>query len=708
MRVGTLTVKAKKGNGVVRFRGRFGRKLLAPRELPAGRHGQDAKCEVPAQARDLQGGEGMSGEDTPRARRRFRRVAGTLEDDGRPAAGDPLDSVHAELVLLREENARLKAAQHRRADVGRLLDRARSLPAAAADSGGASDDTAQLLFDGLVIRESLLEICREIERAMVAFEAKLDALATAAVDRPSAASVRARQALGMARRPSDRQAPVPLGLVRPRVLLTTEGTYPYAMGGVSSWCDLLVKSLTGFDWQVLPIVAPDGRPPTFELPEHAREVGRIEVWSEELPKGGRPRRSARRVGEALPAVLARHLVGWEGDVDAVVAAWTWCRRHPAGVRRVFRSDRGWAAFLGALREVLAERVPEAGTPPALDLVEAARLYQTLYWVARTAAAPTPDTDVLHVTAAGWSAIPAVVHKALHGTPMVLTEHGVYVREAYLAAARNGDSPGTRFAATRLARGLARVAYEAADVVAPVTDANAHWEMGLGIDPAKILVLHNGLRPPAEPTLAPRTRTVVSVGRVDPLKDVHTMLRVAAQALAFVPDARFEHYGPVPSGEEAYGRSCLALHDRLGLRERFRFRGPTGDPDARRPLGRRRAHDEHLRGAADVDPRGDGPGPAGRRDGRRRRARRRARLRRGVRAGRRPRAGHGRRPAPAQPRARLAAGPARAPPAEAHLHRVGLHRRLSRPAAGRGRAGRRAARPDRAWRHDRRSARTGRR
>jgi hypothetical protein len=128
----------------------------------------------------------MSAADTPRGRRRFRRPAGMLEDDGRGDAGEPLASVHAELVLLREENARLKAAQHRRADISRLLDRARSLPAATADSGGASDDTAQLLFDGLVIRESLLEICREIERAMVAFEAKLDALATAAVDRPSA------------------------------------------------------------------------------------------------------------------------------------------------------------------------------------------------------------------------------------------------------------------------------------------------------------------------------------------------------------------------------------------------------------------------------------------------------------------------------------------------------------------------------------------
>jgi polysaccharide biosynthesis protein PelF len=368
------------------------------------------------------------------------------------------------------------------------------------------------------------------------------------------------------------------GTARPRVLLITEGTYPYVMGGVSSWCNLLVNSLTEFDWQVLPIVAPDGRTPTFELPDHAEEVGRIEVWSDELPKGGRGRVGERRSGVALPSILVRHLLGWDGDADAVISAWVWCRRHPAGVRRAFRSARGWASFLVGLREVLAERVPEAGTPPALDLVEAATLYQSLYWVARTAAVPTPDTDVLHVTAAGWAAIPAAVHRALYGTPMVLTEHGVYVREAYLAAARNGDSPGSRFAATRLARGLARTAYAAADVVSPVTDANASWELGLGIDPGKILVLYNGLQPPSEPTPPPCTQTVVSVGRIDPLKDAHTMLRVAAETVAQVPDAKFLHYGPVPAGEEVYGRSCVALHERLGLRDRFRFMGPTADPN----------------------------------------------------------------------------------------------------------------------------------
>jgi glycosyltransferase involved in cell wall biosynthesis len=369
-------------------------------------------------------------------------------------------------------------------------------------------------------------------------------------------------------------APRPVSTApRPRILLTTEGTYPYALGGVSSWCDLLVRGLTEFDWSVLPIIAPHGREPLYELPRHVREVGPIEVWSEQLPRG-----RSRGPRAELPGVLVRGLLGWNGDSAAVLEEWLWCRRHPAGVRRVFRSGGGWAAFLDGLREVLDERVPEAGTPPRLDLVEAAALYQTLYWIARTATEPTPPADVLHVTAAGWSAIPALVHKALHGTPMVLTEHGVYLREAYLAAARGGGAPGARFTATRLARGLARAAYAGADVICPVTDANAYWEMSLGIDPAKILVLYNGLRQTEPPLPPPGTRLVVSVGRIDPLKDIHTLLRVAAETLRVVPDARFQHYGTVTEGEEAYGHSCDALHERLGLGDRFRFMGRTTDPN----------------------------------------------------------------------------------------------------------------------------------
>ena len=227
--------------------------------------------------------------------------------------------------------------------------------------------------------------------------------------------------------------------------------------------------------------------------------------------------------------------------------------------------------------MLAERHPDAGSSPKLDAVEAARLYQTLYWIARAAGIPTPKTDLLHVTAAGWAVIPALVHKQLHGTDMSLTEHGVYVREAYLAAARSPSSQGERFLSSRLARGLSRAAYVAADHVAPVTEANAAWERGLGVDPSKIRVVQNGIDAPASYTDPPGNLKVVSVGRIDPLKDVQTMLRVAVEVARRVPEARFEYWGPPTKGQETYARACEELARRLDAEEVFRFMGRTDDP-----------------------------------------------------------------------------------------------------------------------------------
>jgi polysaccharide biosynthesis protein PelF len=365
------------------------------------------------------------------------------------------------------------------------------------------------------------------------------------------------------------------GSSRPRVLMTTEGTYPHVIGGVSSWCDLLIGGLPEIHWQVLPIVAArNGDGPAFEVPEHADLLGAIELWSPEPPR--RRGHSLRRVRAELPSVLVRELIGWNGTGRALTDALVWCRRHPAGVRPAFRSRRGWERYLAILHEILHEEVEDSALPPELDTVEAATLYQTLYWIARAAAVPTPDTDLLHVTAAGWAAVPAIVHKELEGTPILLTEHGVYVREAYLAAARSQSSPGRRFIATRLARGLTLAAYESANVVAPVSDANARWETALGIDPGRIQVIHNGVDAPGAPTAAPRTARVVAIGRIDPLKDVHTMLRVAVEVTKRLPDARFMYYGPVSPGQEAYGRTCTELHEQLGLGDRFRFMGSTRD------------------------------------------------------------------------------------------------------------------------------------
>lgn len=365
---------------------------------------------------------------------------------------------------------------------------------------------------------------------------------------------------------------------RPRILITTEGTYPFAVGGVSSWCDVLIGGLRGIDWDVLPLIA-GGRHmrPTAKLPPNARLLRPIELWSEDRA----PRRLSRRqAGEsvALPTQLLRGLMPWEGDVDQLRVALVRCRLRPQSIRREFRANESWRQFLDELEQLLSESHRESAPAPIYDAIEAARLYQILYWVARTAAVPTPPCDLLHVTAAGWAAIPAIVHKALHGTPMLLTEHGVYVREAYLASVCGSEGqPGQGHTSPRVALGLTRAAYAAADVIAPVTEANAEWERGLGVDPAKIRVIPNGIEPPPEPTFGSNANKVVTIGRIDPLKDVQTMLLVADEVTRRMPEARFECWGPVTPGQEQYGEVCRRMHTQLGLGEKFRFMGRTADP-----------------------------------------------------------------------------------------------------------------------------------
>jgi polysaccharide biosynthesis protein PelF len=364
---------------------------------------------------------------------------------------------------------------------------------------------------------------------------------------------------------------------KPRVLMITEGTYPYAMGGVSSWCDILIGGLDHIEWDVLPIVAGGKRMrKSFTPPPNANVLRPIELWSENRTR--RRMRPGRRGHVSLPTALVRGLMPWEGDLAGLTQALVRCRECPQLIRREFRARESWEEYLEALDDVLGERHGDSAPSPIYDAIEAARLYQTLYWVARTSAVPTPRCDLLHVTAAGWAGIPALVHKALYGTPMLLTEHGVYVREAYLASVREAlVSPTHGHMSPRLALGLTRATYAAADVIAPVTEANADWERGLGVDPAKIRVIANGIHPPTEPTDPPRGNKVIAMGRVDPLKDVQTMLLVADEVTRRMPEAEFEYWGPPTAGQEPYAQACKQMLKQLDLGRGFRFMGRTEDP-----------------------------------------------------------------------------------------------------------------------------------
>ena len=69
-----------------------------------------------------------------------------------------------------------------------------------------------------------------------------------------------------------------------RVLLITEGTYPHVIGGVSSWCDLLIGGLPGSTGRSSRSSRPSDRDRrSFEVPAHAELLPSIDLWSSDPP-----------------------------------------------------------------------------------------------------------------------------------------------------------------------------------------------------------------------------------------------------------------------------------------------------------------------------------------------------------------------------------------------------------------------------------------
>ena len=129
-----------------------------------------------------------------RFRRRIEQLRGDADALGGDESADEESNLKLEIMLLREENARLKAQRHRPADVNTLIDQMRRL---GVDKGDAemADEAWTVLSECLVIREGLEQACVEIHAAIAAVQERLGKLAVK-LDDPPAERLAARRGVG--------------------------------------------------------------------------------------------------------------------------------------------------------------------------------------------------------------------------------------------------------------------------------------------------------------------------------------------------------------------------------------------------------------------------------------------------------------------------------------------------------------------------------
>lgn len=343
-----------------------------------------------------------------------------------------------------------------------------------------------------------------------------------------------------------------------KILMITEGCYPYVVGGVSGWVQTMIEGLKEHTFDIFTIAAETSQRGKFNyaLPTNVTCVYENFLLSE---KRGRTGLHHKRLPRGEAAALGK-LTRFGSDID-------WPQVHSILSRTGFDAQdylSGYDFFEAAEERYLSE----GQSIPFADYLWTLRsMFLPLITIL---AQPIPKADLYHAVSAGYAGLVGALGALLYGKPFLLTEHGIYTREREEEMIRAQWATGY-FKQMWISQFylLSKIAYDQADTVVALFDRYAAIQRELGCAAGKIRVISNGVSPTAFEGAARREPdgfiNIGAVVRITPIKDIKTMIMAFHEVKQAVPNARFFILGPYDEDPD-YHQECLNLIEHLGLAE----------------------------------------------------------------------------------------------------------------------------------------------
>ncbi|MCF3125326.1 DUF3492 domain-containing protein [Streptomyces arenae] len=238
-------------------------------------------------------------------------------------------------------------------------------------------------------------------------------------------------------------------------------------------------------------------------------------------------------------------------------------RSESAVRALERACRA----PGALRAARGARVPDLLA--AAGLIERALRPLSLDWYEDD---ELGAVDLCHATSGGPAALPGLLAKHFAGVPLLVTEYGVQLRAHYLAAGGTDLSAPARALLASFHGLLAAEVYHQAAVITPGNTHARRWQERCGADRAKLRTVYPGMASGhfadigegGYDAFAADPATLLWVGRIEPAKDLISLLHAFAEVRKEEPAARLRIVGAPAEGSEAaeYLAHCRALAAQL--------------------------------------------------------------------------------------------------------------------------------------------------
>ncbi|KAJ1551798.1 hypothetical protein HK096_006822 [Nowakowskiella sp. JEL0078] len=212
----------------------------------------------------------------------------------------------------------------------------------------------------------------------------------------------------------------------------------------------------------------------------------------------------------------------------------------------------------------------------------------------------PDIPVVHVSHHGVQAILGVISKHIHGSSLVIWDHGILWRERLFGLCEQDGMPRfVQIGFIGLTRLVARIAYAWADHINPCTSIqNVAWEQWLSggkylnnkemvTASRKISPVLNGMdvtKFTVKSNLESEDPTAIMLSHVSPVKDVRNAILGASYIVNECKFTKYRlHIYGSPEKDPAYTNECVNLITSLNLSENVILKG-LGNPTNVLPTG----------------------------------------------------------------------------------------------------------------------------
>lgn len=372
------------------------------------------------------------------------------------------------------------------------------------------------------------------------------------------------------------------------VLLLLEGTFPFVAGGVSSWVNQIIR---GFPDIRFGAVFLGSRPQDYgdmryALPDNLVHLQVAYLYGEhDAP----PVMPVAADAQAMAMVEDVHSL-FETDMRAPQCEHMFAQLMDEAGPDGKLSEEVFL-YSKASWEYIKKSYRRRSTDPSfVDYFWTIRTIHSPFWRLREVALSCPKARVYHSVSTGYAGILGVLLKHRNKRPLMLSEHGIYVKERkidlyqaqWLKDNRSVfDRDPSRVSYfrqlwIRFFEHLGYVTYQAADDIIALYEANRQRQLQDGAPPERTANIPNGidvarfapLRLQRDPMVP---KVLCLIGRVVPIKDIKTFIRAMVTVVKHLPEAQAWIAGPEEEAPD-YAQECRDLAAQLGLTDAVKFLG----------------------------------------------------------------------------------------------------------------------------------------